>query len=172
MYRVSKTVVKQTEHPELFSLFTKYGVLATNLYNAGLFRVRQNFTMQGKEVLHPLEQEVKLEIERTVTEKNLGRPRRSMSYLFLEKLMRVTWNPDFFAGLSMQCAQNVLKQVCGDCELARLIEVGASCFFDPGYCHTANWQFSQNLRKRLRSARSRPTILLFFMLPVSAYLRF
>ena len=114
MYRVSKTVVKQTEHPELFSLFTKYGVLATNLYNAGLFRVRQNFTMQGKEVLHPLEQEVKLEIERTVTEKNLGRPRRSMSYLFLEKLMRVTWNPDFFAGLSMQCAQNVLKQVCGD----------------------------------------------------------
>lgn len=58
------------------------------------------------------------------------------------------------------------------CELPRLIEVGASCFFDSGYCHTANWQFSQNLRKRLRSARSRPTILLFFMLPVSVYLRF
>lgn len=114
MYRVSKTVVKQTEHPELFSLFNRYGVLATNLYNAGLFRVRQNFTMHGKEVLHPLEQEVKQEIERTVTGKNLGHPRRSMSYLFLEKLMRVTWNPDFFAGLPMQCAQNVLKQVCGD----------------------------------------------------------
>lgn len=63
MYRVSKTVVKQTEHPELFSLFNRYGVLATNLYNAGLFRVRQNFTMHGKEVLHPLEQEVKQEIE-------------------------------------------------------------------------------------------------------------
>lgn len=114
MYRVSKTVVKQTEHPELFSIFNRYGVLATNLYNAGLFRVRQNFTMHGKEVLHPLEQEVKQEIERTVTGKNLGHPRRSMSYLFLEKLMRVTWNPDFFAGLPMQCAQNVLKQVCGD----------------------------------------------------------
>ena len=114
MYRVSKTVVKQTEHPELFSLFNRYGVLATNLYNAGLFRVRQNFTMHGKEVLHPLEQEVKQEIERTVTGKNLGHPRRSMSYLFLEKLMRVTWNQDFFAGLPMQCAQNVLKQVCGD----------------------------------------------------------
>lgn len=114
MYRVSKTVVKQTEHPELFSLFNRYVVLATNLYNAGLFRVRQNFTMHGKEVLHPLEQEVKQEIERTVTGKNLGHPRRSMSYLFLEKLMRVTWNPDFFAGLPMQCAQNVLKQVCGD----------------------------------------------------------
>ena len=114
MYRVSKTVVKQTEHPELFSLFNRYGVLATNLYNAGLFRVRQNFTMHGKEVLHPLEQEVKQEIERTVTGKNLGHPRRSMSYLFLEKLMRVTWNPDFFAELPMQCAQNVLKQVCGD----------------------------------------------------------
>lgn len=57
-------------------------------------------------------------------------------------------------------------------ELPRLIEVGASCFFDSGYCHTANWQFSKNLRKRLRSARSRPTILLFFMLPLSAYLLF
>lgn len=48
----------------------------------------------------------------------------------------------------------------GRTELPRLIEVGASCFFDSGYCHTANWQFSQNLRKRLRSARSGPTILL------------
>ena len=114
MYRVSKTVVKQSEHPELFALFTKYGVLATNLYNAGLFRVRQNFTMHGKEVLHPLEQEVKLEIERTVTENQLGRPRRSLSYVFLEKLMRVTENPDFFAGLPMQAAQNVLNQVCRD----------------------------------------------------------
>ena len=67
---------------------------------------------------------------------------------------------------------HLYNQKCSSGELPRLIEVGASCFFDPGYCHTANWQFSQNLRKRLRSARSRPTILLFFMLPVSAYLRF
>lgn len=114
MYRVSKTVVKQSEHPELFTLFSKYGILANNLYNAGLFRVRQNFTMHGKNTLHPLEQEVKLEIERTVTEKQLGRPRRSMSYAFLEKLMRVTKNPDFFAGLPMQTAQNVINQACRD----------------------------------------------------------
>ena len=114
MYRVSKTVVKQSEHPELFTLFSKYGVLANNLYNAGLFRMRQNFTMHGKNTLHPLEQEVKLETERTITEKQLGYPRRSMSYVFLEKLMRVTQNPDFFAGLPMQTAQNVLKQTCRD----------------------------------------------------------
>lgn len=114
MYRVSKTIVKQTEHPKIFELFNKLGHLATNLYNAGLFRVRQNFTMHGKDELHPLEQEVKEEIERTVKEKHVGMPKRCMSYNFLEKQMRVTNNPDFFAGLPMQCAQNVLIQVCGD----------------------------------------------------------
>ena len=114
MYRVSRTVVKQTEYPELTALFIKCGVLSTNLYNAGLFRVRQNFTMHGKETLQPLEQEVKREIERTVQEKHLGNPGRCLPYLFLEKLMRVTKNPDFFAGLPMQTAQSVLRQACTD----------------------------------------------------------
>ena len=37
-----------------------------------------------------------------------------ISYQFLEKLMRLTNNPDFFAGLSMQAAQQVLKQSVHD----------------------------------------------------------
>ena len=32
-------------------------------------------------------------------------------------------------------------------DLHRSVEVGASCFNDPGYYHTT-WQFSQNLYKR------------------------
>lgn len=51
MYSVSRTVVKLKDYPELFHFFGEMGVLATNLYNAGLFRVRQNFTMHGKESL-------------------------------------------------------------------------------------------------------------------------
>ena len=84
------------------------------------------------------------------------------------------WNSVQFAPDNHQKGSKTFSQslLFRNSELPRLIEVGASCFFDSGYCHTANWQFSQNLRKRLRSARSRPTILLFFMLPVSAYLRF
>ena len=96
MYSVSRTVVKLKDYPELFHFFGEMGVLATNLYNAGLFRVRQNFTMHGKESLQPLEEEVRQEIFRTVNAKKLGMPKRCMSYLLLEKLMRITWNPDFF----------------------------------------------------------------------------
>ena len=96
MYRVSKTVVKQTEHPELFSLFNRYGVLATNLYNAGLFRVRQNFTMHGKEVLHPLEQEVKQEIECTVTGKK-SRPSKTFHVLSVPRKADACYmEPGFF----------------------------------------------------------------------------
>lgn len=114
MYSVSRTVVKLKDYPELFHFFGEMGVLATNLYNAGLFRVRQNFTMHGKESLQPLEEEVRQEILRTVNAKKLGMPKRCMSYLFLEKLMRITWNPDFFAGLPMQSAQHIIRQVCTD----------------------------------------------------------
>ena len=48
--------------------------------------------------------------------KSLGAktPKAVISYQFLEKLMRLTNNPDFFAGLSMQTAQQVLKQSVHD----------------------------------------------------------
>lgn len=114
MYSVSRTVVRSKDHPELYHFFAEMGALATNLYNADLFRVRQNFTMHGKESLQPLEEEVRQEILRTVNVKQIGMPRRCMSYPFLEKLMRSTWNPDFFSGLPMQSAQNIIRQVCTD----------------------------------------------------------
>jgi putative transposase len=40
--------------------------------------------------------------------------KRVISYFHLEKLMRVTNNPDFFAGLPMQTAQQVLQQAVAD----------------------------------------------------------
>lgn len=114
MYRVARTIVKQNKHPELHRYLVENGVLATSLYNASLFRIRQNFTMHGKDVLHPLEQEVREEIQRTIAEKHLGAPKRCMSYLFLEKLMRTTGNPDYFSKLPAHVAQHVLKQACAD----------------------------------------------------------
>ncbi|MCR4838923.1 MAG: hypothetical protein K5897_08350, partial [Eubacterium sp.] len=38
------------------------------------------------------------------------------------------------------------------------LEVGASCFIDPGYYHTT-WQFSHDLHKRYGSASSSPTVI-------------
>ena len=88
--------------------------LSNNLYNAALFRQRQLLTAQGKasEDLTENEREVIKEVQDTLA--FLGRdssalPKR-MSYTFLEKLMRVTSNPDFFAaGLPRQTAQHILR---------------------------------------------------------------
>lgn len=41
--------------------------------------------------------------------KKLGKPGRFLTYKFLENPMRVTGNPDFFAVLPMQSAQEVLN---------------------------------------------------------------
>lgn len=114
MYQVTRTVIKKTEYPEYGSYFSALGVLSTNLYNAGLFRVRQNFTIRRKEHPSELELQVQEEIKLTVDALQTGTPKSCLTYRFLEKLMRVTENPDFFAGLPMQLAQNIIKQVCSD----------------------------------------------------------
>lgn len=114
MYQVTRTLIKKTEYPEYCSYFSALGVLATNLYNAGLFRLRQNFTIRGKENPSKLELQVQDEIKFTVDTLHTKTPKSRLSYLFMEKLMRVTENPDFFADLPKQLAQNVLKHACND----------------------------------------------------------
>lgn len=114
MYKVSRIVVKKTEYPEYHSYFTTLGLLATNLYNASLFRMRQNFTVRGKEHPSDLELQVQKEIQQTAAACHLGYPKRCMTYRFLEKLMRVTKNPDFFSDLPKQLAQNTVKQAYRD----------------------------------------------------------
>lgn len=110
MYCVGRNIITKTKYPELHALFEKDASLAKLLSNAALFRLRQNFTSRNKEKLSPNEIEVLSEIDTTANVSGLAVPKAVISYKFLEKLMRVTNNPDFFAGLPMQTAQQILKQ--------------------------------------------------------------
>lgn len=80
-----------------------------NLYNAALFVIRNNFTAQKKDILTPNEQYVHDEI--SLLHADVG---AVISYNQLERLMRVTNNPDFFAGLPMQTAQQTVRQAVQD----------------------------------------------------------
>ena len=88
--------------------------LAKLLYNAALFRIRQVFTGWDKETRTDNEKEVFAEIDLLQTVYPSVKVRQVISYAHLEKLMRVTENPDFFSGLPMQTAQYVIKQAVSD----------------------------------------------------------
>lgn len=88
--------------------------LAKLLYNSALFRIRQVFTGYDRDCLSDNQKQVFAEIavlKETFLSINVS---RVISYAHLEKLMRATHNPDFFAGLPMQSAQAVLKQAVSD----------------------------------------------------------
>lgn len=53
IYRVVRTVLKQKKDPGLYEYLDHHMHLSNNLYNATLFRIRQNFTSRKKE--HPTE---------------------------------------------------------------------------------------------------------------------
>lgn len=82
---------------------------AKNLYNAALFRIRQIFTAYGKDSLTDNEKEVMEEV-RLMAEAGYPGVRQVIGYYALERLMRVTKNPDFFSGLPKQTAQAVVRQ--------------------------------------------------------------
>lgn len=84
------------------------------LYNASLFRIRNIFTGYEKEHLTSNEAEVFAEVK-LLHESYPGiHVQKVICYKHLEKLMRVTENPDFFAGLPMQTAQAIVKQAVTD----------------------------------------------------------
>ena len=84
------------------------------LYNASLFRIRNIFTGYEKEHLTSNEAEVFGEVK-LLHESYPGiHVQKVICYKHLEKLMRVTENPDFFAGLPMQTAQAIVKQAVTD----------------------------------------------------------
>ena len=114
MYKVSKTVISRTKYKDLYGYLETFGRLACALRNAAVFRMRQHITASGKENLSGNEKLVRDEIQLTVKTKNTKQPKFLMSYCFMDKLMRVTHNPDFFNGLPMQTSQEVLKQVVRD----------------------------------------------------------
>lgn len=114
MYCVSRTQINKADRPKLYAYLLNCCMLSKNLYNASLYRIRQNYTLQGKDSLSINEQEVLDEITRTQSCASLKKPGYNLSYKFLEKLMRVTHNPDFFSGLPMQSAQATVKAACVD----------------------------------------------------------
>lgn len=114
MYCVSKTQINKVNYPNLYAYLWKCCELSKNLYNASLYRIRQNYTLQEKDSLSDNEKEVLAEIDKTIEASSFKRPGYNITYEFLEKLMRVNENPDFFAGLPMQSAQAVVKSACKD----------------------------------------------------------
>ena len=115
MYKVDRTVISPTTQPELCDYLQRLGLLSNSLYNASLFRVRQIFTGWDKQNRTDNEVEAFNEIDALGKSfPNYIPQRKVISYHQLEKLMRATNNPDFFAGLPMQTAQNVVKQAVGD----------------------------------------------------------
>ena len=84
------------------------------LYNAALFRIRNIFTGYEKEHRTDNEEDVFCEVHSLQDVYPQIHVRKVISYNHLEKLMRVTENPDFFIGLPMQTAQAMVKQAVTD----------------------------------------------------------
>ena len=84
------------------------------LYNAALFRIRQIFTGWDKNSRTDNEKEVFAEVDLLQQTYPSIKVKKVISYCHLEKLMRVTHNPDFFAGLPSQSAQAVVKHAVTD----------------------------------------------------------
>ena len=113
MYQVVTILITKKNMPALHAFFCLMCSLAKNLHNAALFRLRNHFTARKKDSLTDNEKEVEDEIAALVAS-GAGAPRAVISYTKMERLMRVTKNPDFFAGLPMQSAQWVVKKACSD----------------------------------------------------------
>ena len=108
MYRTDRIYVN-TQH-EMFPYFDTLAHKAKNLYNASLFRIRNAFTAHGKTNVTSNEKEVLDELALLKGQKAYY----VLRYEVLQKLMRVTQNPDFFADLPMQSAQATVKHACSD----------------------------------------------------------
>lgn len=112
MYLVRQAVI--TESSDLYEYMDHYAHLAKLLYNASLFRIRQIFTGFDSCERSVNEREVFEEVAVLQRIYPAIHVKRVISYSHLEKLMRATENPDFFAGLPMQTAQQIVKSACND----------------------------------------------------------
>lgn len=109
-----RILLKESKNKEIYGYTYTCMEQSRRLYNAALFRLRQNFTARGKDILSANEKQVMDEIKLTDEKAKTGMPKTLISYHFLEKMMRMTQNPDFFSGLPMQSAQGVPKQAVRD----------------------------------------------------------
>ena len=111
-YRVTQRIISSDDL--LYPYFDDLCRKSKLLYNAALFRVRNIFTGYDKE--HRTENEVEVFQEVALLQQSHPNMhvRRVISYTHLEKMMRVTENPDFFSGLPRQTAQQMVKQSVTD----------------------------------------------------------
>ena len=108
MYRTDRIYV--TENHELYAYLDGFAHKAKCLHNASLFRIRNTFTAHDKKTLTANETEVQNELALLNGQKTYY----VLGYGVLQRLMRVTSNPDFFSGLPMQTAQHIVRQSCTD----------------------------------------------------------
>lgn len=114
MYSVIRTMITK-EHP-LYSYCMETSSASKRLYNAAMFRIRNRFTGYKKIALSDHERQVIEELG-VLGASGLctGKVKAVFSYNQLEKLMRVTNNPDFFSPvLSKQTAQHIVKDAAVD----------------------------------------------------------
>ena len=118
----SATQICVTSDSEFYDYFATITMLANNLRNAALFRVRQVLTMVEKpfDKLTANELEVYNEIACALPlmgdrYKMPVKGKQFLNYYFLDALLKVTKNPDYFAKrLPKQTTQQVLKEVASD----------------------------------------------------------
>ena len=118
MYKILNVQISKRKYPDVFQYLDNTAHLANNLYNAALFRQRQMITSAKKDesLWTANEREIRDEITHAVS--LMRKPRNipksgAMSYSFLEEVMRVVYNPDYYVvGLSSQTAQHTIRMVC------------------------------------------------------------
>ena len=136
MYRTDR--IRIDERHELFAYLDDFAHKAKCLHNASLFRILNTFTAHSKKTLTSNETEVQNELALLNGQKTYY----VLGYGVLQRLMRVTSNPDFFSGLPMQTAQHIVRQSCTDFKAwlaaLRVYKEGSSSFTGkpkmPGYC--------------------------------------
>ena len=114
MYSVVKFHIKENRYPRLFEYCTEMSAKSKRLRNAALFRIRQWYTAYGKDQVQRNQQDVIDEVLLTMKLSGREKPGIVIPYGFLERLMRITKNPDYFNGLPSQAAQWVLKNAVND----------------------------------------------------------
>ena len=126
-YMRTATVYINEGHP-LFKYADNLTALTNNLSNAARFRQRQVLSAVSKEEADwtANEREVMEEIRKTVPLiKKASMPTKGkhfLGYMFLEGILRVNHNPDFYAeGLPRQTAQHVLKTTVKDIDLKEIL---------------------------------------------------
>ena len=97
MLNAWNVLVSQSNYPDLYQIYDKDSMLAKNLYNAAMFRIRQTFTGWDKTSRTDHENEVFEEIRITKQTYPGLKIKRVLSYKALDKILRATKNPDYFA---------------------------------------------------------------------------